>query len=163
MKNPAARVRAFALLGLGALLVVLLAVGGVALWNHGRNAYWWGTSDAQQHLLDDPMAARDLLGLTLVREDVARPVGIATMPKGAYVHHWFDPAGRPEQVLAELGALAATQGWTQRADLTDSTVWVATKEVSGPLEARLIISLEGIDGQVAAASEADVVRVSLIY
>jgi hypothetical protein len=156
-------VRTFAVLGLLAALTAILAVGGVAVWNHGRNAYWWGTSDSQRVLLDDPMSAPDLLGLTLIREDIAGPVGVTEMASGAYVHRWFDPAGRPEQVLAELGAYAAAHGWRQEVGLSSANAWVGAKDLGGPTEGNLIINLERTDGGVAKASEATAVRVSVTY
>ena len=81
---------------IGAVVTVLL-VGGVTIWDYGRNASWWGTSDTMRVLLDDPLASPDLLKLTLVGSDQSRPAGPFGKPRPDFASHWYKP---PNEDLA---------------------------------------------------------------
>ncbi|MDD4872048.1 MAG: hypothetical protein PHR77_15940 [Kiritimatiellae bacterium] len=141
-------------------ILVLCAVAGLALWNHGRNSGWWGTSDAQRTLLTDAMAARDLDGLTLVRSEESQPVGVGGKSPGAYVFHWFTPRGDAATEVETLGRLATEAGWVRDATRSHGTTWLGTRRTPSG-EATLVIAVEGADRPAVAEGMEGKVRVFL--
>lgn len=92
----------------------LLVVVGLGVWNHGRNAYWWGTSDRMRVLLSDPLASTTLLGLPLLRHEQTEPVGPLGKPNGDFVTNVFaSDVGELQQTQSRIVDEAERVGWTR--------------------------------------------------
>lgn len=132
------------------------------VWEHGRNRDWWGMSDAQKALLSDPMAAQELDGLSLARQEVSKPAGITGKSPGPFVRHWFDPQGEAGAAKARLIKVAQAQGWKHDATRSDSISWLAFKQTPHGT-AVLVIAVDGPPGPEFGEGMAGNIRVFLTY
>lgn len=142
------------------VVVVLALVAGLGVWNLGRSRWWWGTSDAQQALLSDPMAAPDLDGLTLLYAEEAQPVGVAGKSPGAFVKHWFEPRLDAVAQVADLGSYAAAHGWMQDPTRSNESVWLGSRRTESG-SATLVVAVEGARGPALREGMDGKVRVFL--
>lgn len=95
------------------IAVCLLLLTGLGVWNYGRNAYWWGTSDRMRVLLSDPMASTALLGLPLLSHEQTEPVGLTGKPNGDFVTNVFaSKGGTIQQTQSSVVQEAERVGWT---------------------------------------------------
>jgi hypothetical protein len=123
------------LAGLAALVCAVLGLCGCS-----------GESAAMRMLEGDPMAAEDLLGLTLVKTEKYPPPGALKAASPA-IYHWFAP---PEDVtrqeaLARLSAFAKACGYSTFSDSTTSEMWVGTR-FANPETVGVSISIGDIVG-----------------
>lgn len=123
------------------LLAVLVVASGAVVWNYGRNHYWWGVSDAQAVLLADPMAARDLDGLKLVRAEDDATVGFLGKSSGPRVSRWFTIRVDGEKTVGELGQYAESHGWVGNDLKIRPLNWVGDRQTSHGM-ASLIITAD---------------------
>ncbi len=143
------------------IVVLALAASAFGAWTFGRNASWWGTSDAQGELLADPMADRTLAGLQLQRSDESGAVGPLGKPRPPAVHHWFLLRDTPQSTLVQLGDLATRSGWQPAVDLSDATTWIGRKAGSAGVDLQLVVRLERDGTPPLTPESANSVRVSL--
>lgn len=123
----------------GIAVAVVLALLATSAWNYGREHRWWGTSNDQLFLERDPMAATDLLGLTLVQHDESQPAGLIGKPRPVSVERWYAPQQSRSGDIARLGNLATTSGWTRSGDLSTPQAWVGAKPSPQGYPAALVI------------------------
>ncbi len=144
------------------LLAVLVVASGVVVWNYGRNHYWWGVSDAQAVLLADPMAARDLDGLKLVRAEEPKTRGVVFESPAPRLGHWFETVDDTAKTIKRLSKIAVVNGWKETEGPKASGSWSALKHVNG--DRLLLIIEEDRQGSLKPESGSNgLVRVILMY
>ncbi|MDR0366760.1 MAG: hypothetical protein LBH68_08045 [Bifidobacteriaceae bacterium] len=113
----AANLRRRALRRLAVFLGVLLVAGVAWAIPAGKAAGLWLPDQRLRPLTHDPLAAKDLLGLSLIRAEDHAAAGfhnfLSPMPnRTAYVERRFTAgAGGPEATIEKISAFAEANGW----------------------------------------------------
>ncbi|MDR1768061.1 MAG: hypothetical protein LBR32_06515 [Propionibacteriaceae bacterium] len=137
------------LAGLAALVCAVLGLCGCS-----------GESASMRMLEGDPMAAEDLLGLTLVKTEKFPPPR-ALKAASPTIDHWFAPAAgtTPEETMAQLVAFAKTHGYSTFPDSTTSEMWVGTRL----MDPATVMAAVSVDTEASESSSLRTVKVALHF
>lgn len=95
------------------IIVAIFGLGVLSIfgWNYGRNEYLWGDSDRELQMVNDPMMAQNLAGMTLVRSDRPEPEGFSIEPAPIQVINWYKADGDLDKQLRVIAEKAVSLGW----------------------------------------------------
>lgn len=95
------------------IVVAVIGIGvlSIFVWNYGRNQYLWGDSDRELSMVNDPMLADNLLGMTLVRSDRPEPEGFSIEPAPIEITNWYKADGDLDKQLHAIAEKAVSLGW----------------------------------------------------
>ncbi len=119
--------------------LIIVALAGLAVWEHGRNQQWWGETDLLKALKASPLADEQLVGHQHIPTEQSEPVGFMGLRKADFYDIWYDPGTEdPVRVRDQIIALAQRDGFSP--DPATST------------DHYINLSLTGSDGSVMRAS-----------
>jgi hypothetical protein len=148
----------------------------IFVWNYGRNHYLWGDSNRELELVNDPMMAQNLAGMTLVRSDRPEPEGFSIESAPIQVTNWYKADGNLDEQLRVIAEKAVSLGWkgfdpnydtiydggTSIIDLTkhsggfnEQGSWLGAKNYHSKVRVETWLRV-GVDGGVAWSRKSDI-------